>query len=433
MADETRDERIRRLKEEIGKLLEEKFPQKGSTIDEIERITEEIGEEIERKIEESATGQESRGYVGSFAVCKCGHHASYKKDYAKRWQTVHCHLVIPRAYYYCSSCGSGFSPLDEVLGLDRGSTSLRVRDKISRVAAMAPFGRGAGELRALCDIDVSAKTFERVAELVGQRIEDEVSLFERRVLSGLMDPPDISPECLYITIDGVTVPMVGSWKESKVGGVYETFVDRDGEVKARNIEHVATMGNSQAIGDRIYALAFRRGVERAKLVVVLGDGGRWIWIQARENFPGCIQILDFYHAAEHLSEIARAWYGMDSPLADKWLQRSKLDFLEGRFDRVMKSIRAWRPVEPEHIKVKHDNIGYFTRNRARMHYDQYRAQGLHIGSGIAESSCKCLVQARLKQSGMRWSQDGAASMLQLRRLWLDVPEANFGQYAAMAA
>jgi len=433
MSDESRVERIKRLKEEIGKLLEDKFPEKGSTIDEIERITEEIGQEVGRKIEESATGQESRGYVGSFALCECGHQASYKKDYAKNWQTLHCHLVIPRAYYYCGSCGSGFAPLDAVLGLDRGSSSLRVRDKIARVAAMAPFGRGAGELRALCGIDVSAKTFERVAELVGKRIEEEVTAFEKHVLSGLMDPPDVAPECLCITIDGVTVPMVGSWKESKVGGVYETYVDADGEVRARDIERVATMGDSEAIGDRIYALAFRRGVERAKVVVVLADGGRWIWKQAKENFPGCIEILDFYHASEHLAEIARAWYGADSPLAGKWLERSKLDFLEGRFGRVMKSIRAWCPVDPEHIKIKHENTGYFTRNKARMRYDQYRAKGLHIGSGIAESSCKCLVQARLKQSGMRWTQNGAASMLQLRRLWFDAPHTDFGQYAAMAA
>ena len=433
MGNESHEDTIKRLKEEIGKLLEEKFPEKGSTIDEIERITEEIGQEIERKIEESATGQESRGYVGSFAVCECGHQARYKKDYAKNWQTLHCHLVIPRAYYYCSHCGSGFSPLDRTLGLDRGSTSIRVRDKIARVAAMAPFGRGAGELRALCGIDVSPKTFERVAELVGKRIEEEVTSFEESVLSGLMDPPDVAPECLCITIDGVTVPMVGSWKEAKVGGVYETYVGADGEVRARDIERAATMGDAEATGDRIYALAFRRGVEKAKVVVVLGDGGRWIWKQAKENFSGCIEILDFYHASEHLAEIARAWYGTDSPLADKWLERSKQDFLEGRFGRVMKSIRAWCPVEPEHIKIKRANIGYFTRNKGRMRYDEYRAKGLHIGSGIAESSCKCLVQARLKQSGMRWTQDGAASMLQLRRLWFDVRDADFGQYAAMAA
>ena len=218
-----------------------------------------------------------------------------------------------------------------------------------------------------------------------------------------------------------------------MGAVYETFVDKDGDVQARDVEHVVTMGNSEAVGDRVYALAFRRGVEKAGEVVVLADGGRWIWKQARENFPGCTQILDFYHASEHLGAIARARYGSDSPKANKWLEKRKADFLEGRFERVMKSIRTWRPTDARHVEIKRENIGYFTRNRQRMHYDEYLAKGLHIGSGIAESACKCLVQARLKQAGMRWSPDGAASMLQLRRLWLDEPEANFGQYAAMAA
>ena len=166
MVSESRDETIRRLKEEIGKLLEERLPHKGSKIDEIERITEELGRQIERKIEESVTRQEGRGYVGSLAPCKCGCVGVCKKDYAKTWQTLHAQLVIPRACYHCRSCGKGFAPLDEVLGLDRGSTSLGVRDKIARVSAMAPFGRGASELRALCGADVAAKTFERVAEMI---------------------------------------------------------------------------------------------------------------------------------------------------------------------------------------------------------------------------------------------------------------------------
>jgi hypothetical protein len=433
MVDESRDEMIRRLKEEIGKLLDDRLPKKGSKIDEIERITEDLGREIERRIEENVTRQEGRGYVGSLARCKCGNVGVYKKDYAKTWQTLHTQLVIPRAYYHCRSCGKGFAPLDEVLGLDRGSTSLRVRDKIARVSAMAPFGRGANELWALCGVHVSAKTFERVAEMIGKRIDAEVSSLEKHILSGLAEIPAIVPERLYITIDGATVPMVGSWKESKVGAVYETFVDKDGEVQARDVEHVVTMGDSEAIGDRIYALAFRRGVEHAGEVVVLADGGRWIWKQARENFPGAIQILDFYHASEHLGEIARAWYGADGPKANKWLDKRKADFLEGRFERVMRSIRAWHPTDAEHQELKRGNIVYFTRNRKRMHYDQYLARGFHIGSGIAESACKCLVQARLKQAGMRWTKEGAASILQLRRLWLDEPEANFGQYAAMAA
>ena len=158
MVDESRDEMIGRLKEEIGKLLEEKLPKKGSTLDEIERITEEIGQEVERKIEENVTRREGLGYVGSLARCKCGGVGVYKKDYAKTWQTLHAQLVIRRAYYHCRSCGKGFAPLDEVLGLDRGAMSLRVRDKIARVAAMAAFGRGASELRALCMRRVWTKT-----------------------------------------------------------------------------------------------------------------------------------------------------------------------------------------------------------------------------------------------------------------------------------
>ncbi len=268
--------------------------------------------------------------------------------------------------------------------------------------------------------------------MVGRRIDDELCAQEKHVLSGLAKIPDTAQDRLYITIDGATVPILNSWKESKVGAVYETFIDKDGEVQAKDIEHVATMGDAETIGDRIYTLAFRRGVERARDVVVLADGGWWVWKRAKQNFSEALQILDFYHVADHLGEIARAWHGSDSPKMDKWLQRSKADFLEGRFERVMKSIRAWRPADTEHIKLKHDNIGYLRRNRSRMHYDEYRAQGLHIGSSIAESACKCLVQARLKQSGMRWSPDGAAAMLQLRRLWLDVPDTSFAKYATTA-
>lgn len=431
--EETREEKIERLAEQTRKLLQEKFPHKGSAIDQIEEIAEEIGEEIKREIEKSATVQEGIGYVGRFATCICGHPARYVRQYGKHWQTTHGLLVIPRAYYHCSKCGEGIVPLDEMLGLDSGSTSLRVRDKIARLAAMTPFGRGAVELKALCGIDVSAKTFERVAELIGKRIGEEVAVFEKRILSGYADSPDVAPQRLYVTIDGAMVPVGDGWRECKVGAVYETFPGKDGQPMARGIEHAATMGNSEAIGDRIYALAFSRGVEKAKEVIVVGDGAPWIWNQAQANFGGCVQILDFYHATEHLADVANAWYGTDNPKAAKWLTERKGDLLEGRFDRVIRSIRAWKPGEQEDVKVRNDNLAYFTRNKERMRYDQFRARGLHIGSGIAESSCKSLVQARLKQSGMHWTVEGAESILQLRRLWIDMPDADFARYARMAA
>jgi len=365
-------------------------------------------------------------------MCECGNAARYVRVYEKEVLTLHGLRVIPRAYYHCQICGKGTVPLDRALDLDRGSTSLRVRCKIARVAALTPFGRGSNELKELCGIEVSAKTFERVSEHVGQSIGMELAELERHILSGLADEPEAAPERLYVTLDGVMVPMGKKYQECKVGAVYEASLGRSGDVVARDIEHVGSMSGPDVIGDRLYCAAFRRGVERAKEVVVVADGAKWIWKQARENFPGCVEILDFYHAAEHLGEVAKARYGDELLRSEKWLHKCKAHLLEGRFGQVVRSMRAWKPVEPEHVKLLSETIGYFTSNRKRMRYDQFRAQGMHIGSGIAESSCKSLVQARLKQSGMHWSRDGAESILQLRRLWMDVPTADFTAYARVA-
>lgn len=431
--DESREQNIARLTEEFRKLLEEKFPEKGSTMQRIEELTEDIGREIEQRIEEDATGQEGRGYSGSYSICECGGMARYVRDYEKRVISVHGERKIVRSYYHCGSCGKGSCPVDRTLGLDGGCTTIAVRAKIARLAALVPFGRCSVELGHLCGIKVSPRTVERVAELVGSQIGNEAAQAEAHVLSGLAEEPELAPERLYVTVDGAMAPMRDGWRECKVGAVYEASTNSNGDAVARDVEHVGTFGNAEAIGDKLYALAFRRGVERCGDVVALGDGGRWIWKQAKDNFPNATQILDFYHAAEHLSEVAKAWYGAQTPKADKWLEDRCGDFLEGRHETVMRSIRAWKPVEEQDIKTKQDNLGYFKRNRERMRYDEYRAKQMHIGSGIAESSCKCLVQARLKQSGMRWTQTGAESMLQLRRLWLDAPHTDFGQYARMAA
>jgi len=215
----------------------------------------------------------------------------------------------------------------------------------------------------------------------------------------------------------------------KVGAVYEASTGTEGAILARNIEHVVTLGKQGAIWDKVYALAFRRGVERALLVIVLGDGARWIWARAQEHFPGCIEIVDFYHASEHLGEIVRTRYGGESAEGAQWLRERQGDLLEGRFEKVLASLRDWQPTEPEAMKLQQETLGYFLHNRERMRYDEYRARGLHIGSGVAESSCKNVAQARLKQSGMRWTEPGAESILQLRRLWLDAPDTDFAPYS----
>lgn len=217
---------------------------------------------------------------------------------------------------------------------------------------MTPFGRCSNELKELCNIEVSAKTVERVSESIGRNIQKEVESVEKHILSGHADLPEAAPDRLYVTTDGVTVPIGKGYRECKVGAVCEAVVSSDGEITARNVEHVATMGNCEAIGDRLYALAFRRGVESAKEIVALADGGRWIWKQVKNNFPGCVEILDFYHAGEHLAEVTRSWHGTETPKAAKWLEERKADLLDGRWRKAMRSIQAWRPTDAEAAKER---------------------------------------------------------------------------------
>jgi len=432
MVEETRAEKIERLTAEFRKLLEERFPERGSTMQRIEELTEEISREIGQKVEEDATEQELRGYVGSTALCECGRRARYVRDYTKRVVSLHGERDITRAYYHCSHCKKGFCPLDRVLGLDAGNTTIAVRAKVARLAALVPFHRCSVELSHLCGIRISAKTVERIAEVVGKRIGEEQEGAEQEILREFAQLPDVAPKRLYATMDGAMLSVDGHWRECKVGAVYETIVDAAGKLGAVKAEHVSTLANSEVFGDKLYCLAFRRGVEKAGEVVVVADGAKWIWNQARDNFPGCVEIVDFYHAAEHLAEISRAWHGVDTPRQAQWLDQRKADLLEGRHKRVVRSIRAWRPTDPEHIDLRRTNLAYFVRNKDRMRYDRFRDRGLHIGSGVVESACKTVAKARLKQSGMRWTYHGAEAILQLRRMWIDAPNTDFGRYAAMA-
>ena len=114
--EETREERIDRLVAKFRSVLKRRFPDKGSTMQEIEESTEEVIRELGERIEETAVDQECRGYVGRSALCGCGRPARYVRDYSRCLTTLHGDRVINRSYYYCGACGRGFCPVDEILG-----------------------------------------------------------------------------------------------------------------------------------------------------------------------------------------------------------------------------------------------------------------------------------------------------------------------------
>lgn len=148
--------------------------------------------------------------------------------------------------------------------------------------------------------------------------------------------------------------------------------------------------------------------------MIIGDGAEWIWNIAEQHFPGAIQIVDLYHAREHLWDLARALYPTEQAKQKRWMmrQQSKLD--AGEIEKLVRSLRTLETADPhlaDKIRVEAD---YFERNTARMRYPQFRRQKLFVGSGVIEAGCKTVIGSRLKQSGMFWTTRGANAIIALR-------------------
>ena len=156
--------------------------------------------------------------------------------------------------------------------------------------------------------------------------------------------------------------------------------------------------------------ARRRGLEQAARRVVLGDGATWIWNLADEHFPGAVQIVDLYHAKEHLSAVAKAIYGAGSDLAATWAKQRHDELETGNLDALLAVLQDHAQAQDS---ARQCHL-YITRNRHRMRYPEFRAQDLCLGSGVVEAGCKVLIGARLKRAGMHWTLAGANAIIALR-------------------
>jgi hypothetical protein len=150
-------------------------------------------------------------------------------------------------------------------------------------------------------------------------------------------------------------------------------------------------------------------------VVVLGDGAKWIWDHVATLFDSeRTEIVDWYHASEHIWSVAKALHGDDTPETNVWA-RSGLDHLWQLGPKpVLDWFDATAPRDASTAAIHKRERGYFSANAARMHYPSFRQRRLPIGSGAVEAAAKHLVQTRMKRAGSRWSDLGARAILDLR-------------------
>ena len=161
------------------------------------------------------------------------------------------------------------------------------------------------------------------------------------------------------------------------------------------------------------AEGIRRGADHVRQLTVLGDGAAWIWGIATGKFPEATQIVDLYHAREHLHSLTRSLEFMLGDRRDEWLAARLEDLDYGDIDGIEAAVREYPLVGVKKDEVEKE-LGYFLKNAPRMRYQWFRSRGLFVGSGVVEASCKTVVGQRLKQAGMHWTVAGADAIIALR-------------------
>jgi hypothetical protein len=367
------------------------------------------------------------------APCSCGAEARFHSIRPRRLLTVLGPVEFERAYYVCPRCRQGHSPRDRELDVEATEFSPGVRRMMALVGSETSFGQGREQLELLAGLKVSAKAVERQAEAIGADIavceQEEIGRAKQLELPEVCAP---AVPILYIEMDGTGIPVVKAetegragklegqpahTREVKIGSVFtQTILDPEGRPvrDEESTSYVAAIESAEDFGLRIYTEAWRRGWSRAKKKVVIGDGAIWIWNLAEQHFPGAIQIVDLYHARQHLWDLSAKLFPNDEPGRRRWMARPLHRLDRGRIEELVTILRDLHPANPELAKVVHNEADYFQRNAERMRYPAFRAQSLFVGSGVVEAGCKTVIGARLKRSGMFWTVRGADAIIALR-------------------
>ena len=377
---------------------------------------------IGTRLLEAGLAARGTGKDGPRRPCGCGAAAVCEGYRAKRVQTVVGWITIRRAYYACPGCGHGHCPLDAALGLDRDSHSPGVRRLACRFGGRLPFAEAAASLaEAAGAIRLSASTVRTITEDVGAHREaEQAAAIAAAWTQGLPPVPGAPPERLYVAMDGVRIlGGDGAGHEVKVGVVVPVRRRAGGEWR-ETATYAAGLESAAAFGPRLALEAHRRGLERAGLVAVLGDGAAWIWALADEHFPGAVHIVDWFHASERIWALGRALHGAETPETAAWVETQLGRLAQGQAATLA---NEWRTLacRGEAATLRDEQVTYFTNQASRMAYDRYRAAGWDIGSGMVESACKHLIAAREKGAGMRWSEAGAHTVAAVRVMLANEP------------
>ena len=440
-------EKINLIAQKVAEVVREGMEEEGqeqALIDEVEMsmrvVLLKIGGQALKWFLESVDGE-----VEAEIECGCGGKLKYQRRRKATIWSVFDKVIYRRAYYAGCACGKGCAPVDQRYGIEPGKVTSGLAHLIALSGIHKAFEDGRKWLKEYLLFEVSENTVRAETQKMGElqrqadadlvkETQDEASLQKREQSR----PP--ASDILYGSIDAAKVRIEPrnkqekaaenreNWRDLKAGCFYEGEIvppsqrstrqadkaEREGTVlRAKNKKYFCDIDKAEQFGKLLWATACAVGADRARLLVFICDGAIWIWNLIAYYFPNAIQIVDWYHAADRLKQIADQAFS-NLPERQAWLESVTEDLWQGRVELVIEACRSLA----KKSNLARQSLAYYGDNLERMRYAQFRAAGYLIGSGIIESGCKQIVTQRLKLPGAQWNLDGAILTGKARAAWL---------------
>ena len=376
-----------------------------------------------------------KGYLGSRCAIE-GVEYRFKGYRRRRIHGLFGKVDLERAYYV-GPRGNNRYPLDERLGLKGHSPGLqyflalftgqtvyqKALDQFHEI--FRPDGEEEISMRKALDMDYELG--EALEELRQQEIEEVLEhdqpIAKQAPIEGVMavsiDATKVREKLGERRLKSGRKRYEIGFKDAKVAAISSVVWDRQrGEASCLDSSYLSAVEEADEFFNRIWVEMQRRGVDpEHQDLVILGDGAAWIWNRAKDlGNKRTIEILDFYHGCEYLSDLCKVLYGEQTPQYHRHFRGWTRKFYRGQAAAVIEEMKEIQKdmANQQSLKALLLAIGYFEENLPRMNYRKYRRLRLPIGSGTVESACKNVVGGRMKQGGMTWSDIGADGMLQIR-------------------
>jgi hypothetical protein len=377
--------------------------------------------------------------------CPCGGKLQYQRMRSAQVISVFDRVCYERAYYAGCQCKQGRAPLDEQFGLEPGAVTAGLAALLALAGIEFSYDQSPKWLGDFLLFDVAQNTVRSETEKMGmlqQDIETELiqqSQDEEYLQARVCDPGQIPP-CLYGSMDAAKVRIEPrskageppseheDWRDMKVLTWFEVepvppaqrsrrqrqkAAREQPALRAKNLKYFCDIMEADEFGKLLWASGVQMKADLSPELIFLGDGAVWIWNLVSRYYPNAVQIVDWYHAEEHLEAVAASAFA-DPQARASWLEDAVQALWEGQVEQVIRACQALAPACSEAQKAAH----YFYNNAERMRYDRFRPAGYMIGSGSVESACKQIVTQRLKLPGAQWIVEGAVQTAKARAAWL---------------